>query len=113
MTQERAKRGGEVGRNGEFYQGGEFLPSTELASQPKGARKPFKPGKRQIAPYVWEFQPYEGAQSIYTLFAGVFGKVTNGVMVVSCSDQTVAYFKTTLAEVEAMAARWNNGERWI
>ena len=35
----RAKSGGEIGQNGEFYDGGQFLPSTEL---PKGA-KPQRP----------------------------------------------------------------------
>ena len=31
----RAKSGGEIGQNGEFYDGGQFLPSTDL---PKGAK---------------------------------------------------------------------------
>jgi hypothetical protein len=28
-TQDRAKAGGEIGTNGEFYEGGKFLPHTE------------------------------------------------------------------------------------
>lgn len=113
MAQARARKGGETGMNGEFYEGGEFLPNTDLASRAKGARKPFKAGKRQVAPYVWEFQPYEGARAIFTLFAGIFGKVVDGKMIVNCSDQTLDYYKTTRNEAQAMADAWNNGERWV
>ena len=30
MTKLRAKRGGEIGKNGEYYKGGSFLPGTSL-----------------------------------------------------------------------------------
>ena len=112
MANGRARKGGEIGTNGEFYEGGTFLPSTEQPKRPASA-KGVKTGRRQVAPYVWEAQPYEGATAIYTLFAGVFGRVVDGVMVVNCADQTLDYFKRTRAEVEKMAARWNAGERWM
>lgn len=34
----RAKRGGEIGTNGEFYEGGKFLPSTRLPKRGSSAR---------------------------------------------------------------------------
>jgi len=33
MMKNRAKKGGEMGMNGEFYKGGAFLPSTQLPKQ--------------------------------------------------------------------------------
>lgn len=46
MANSRAKKGGEIGMNGEFYKGGSFLPSTQLPKQSpfkKQAPKPAKP----------------------------------------------------------------------
>jgi len=61
--QPRAQIGGEVGVNGEFYEGGKFLPSTE-----KGKGKTVKlQGKVEIAPYVWILKTDvpEGFEVIY------------------------------------------------
>ena len=61
----QAKAGGEIGLNGEFYEGGQFLPSSETTV--KGAQKPFisKGKKFEIAPYVWEAAPADDMLSIY------------------------------------------------
>jgi len=50
----RAKKGGEIGVNGEHYEGGQFLPSSpETVKGAQGSsskRKAPKPRKVQIAP---------------------------------------------------------------
>ena len=107
----RAKKGGELGANGEWYEGGKFLNTIpenrkREGSQPKGS------GKSEIEPFVWSVGP-DGMVSIYRQLAGVFGKVVNGVMVVSTSQQTLNYFGRTIEEVDSLAARWNAGERWL
>lgn len=118
MTKQiRAKKGGEYGANGEFYQGGEFLPSSaftvkgEFSSNRKAQQ--WKPRKMEIAPYKWELQPEENSISIYATIAGVFGKVINGKFEINTNEQTLSYFQKTIEEIEELAARWNNGERWM
>lgn len=59
----QAKAGGEIGKNGEFYKGGQFLPSSELTI--KGSQKHTKTGKQCIAPYAWEVAPELGMEAIY------------------------------------------------
>ena len=61
----RAKAGGEIGVNGEFYKGGQFLPSSEMTI--KGAQKIIirKGTKKEIAPYVWEKCPGDNMLSIW------------------------------------------------
>jgi hypothetical protein len=113
----RAAKGGEYGLNGQFYNGGEFLPSSaftakgEFSSNRKS--QPWKPSKKEVAPYKWEVQPAEGAQSIYGIIAGVFGKVIDGKFQINTNEKTLNYFHKTIEEVEELSARWNNGERWI
>ncbi len=114
MKQNRAKAGGEVGMNGMHYPGGTFLPNTTLdKGTPKARVKPVKLGKRQVAPYVWEIQPFENATAIYGAYVGVFVNVIDGTMVVNCSDQTLGYYQKTREEVQQFADRWNSGERWM
>ena len=106
----RAIKGGQVGANGEFYKGGRFL--NTIAENPKvEGSKPKTARKVEIEPYKWVV-PEDGRQAIYPGFAGVFGKVINGQMIVNCSDQTLAYFGKTREAVQAIADRYNNGERF-
>ena len=63
MAKRRAKAGGEIGKNGEFYPGGTFLPSTHLPKQGSQGRKAgsglclVAPGERAMVP--------EGRRAIY------------------------------------------------
>jgi len=107
-TQVRAKRGGEVGTNGEFYEGGKFLPTTE---KPKGKPAKRGSGKQEIEPCRWEVAP-EGKSSIYRRLAGVYGKVVGGMMVLAINPVTLAYFRDDEAEICRLADRYNAGERW-
>lgn len=64
MANGQAVKGGEQGLNGEFYKGGQFLPSSEKTV--KGMQNGRKStGKREIAPYVWDYAPAEDMLSIY------------------------------------------------
>ncbi len=107
----RATKGGETGMNGEFYAGGTFLPNTTLGKMQKRA-KTSGTGKQEIAPYTYEVAP-EGMTSIYRQIAGIYGKIINGAFVVNASDTTIAYYGKTRDEVDALAAQWNAGERWM
>lgn len=60
----QAPAGGELGMNGEFYQGGQFMPSS--AQTVKGSIKiPQGSGKKEIAPYIYELAPADDMLSIY------------------------------------------------
>jgi hypothetical protein len=109
MSQKRAQIGGETGVNGEFYEGGKFLPSTE---KPKGKPAKRGSGKQEIEPYKWEVAP-EGMSSIYRRLAGIYAKCVNGVMVPAINPQTLEYYGKTESEVMAMIERYNAGERWM
>ncbi len=96
-TQNRAKRGGEFGKNGEFYCGGTFLPSTTLpkmaTSRPAGNRRP-----RTILDKVF------GLVATDSTYAPTFAKVT-------ASDEAIAYYGYTRQEVQSIVDRFNAGER--
>ena len=59
----RARKGGEVGRNGEFYEGGKFLPSTRLPKQGTQGRKSGS-GRVLVEPGIVATIP-EGRVAIY------------------------------------------------
>lgn len=61
----QAKKGGELGINGAWYEGGQFMPTSE--STVKGAFTPtVKRGtKKEIEPYVWDEAPADDVLSIY------------------------------------------------
>lgn len=108
--QKRAKTGGEIGTNGEFYQGGEFLPTTELASRHRAKVAP-KARKEKIAQYVFDFAP-EGHRAIFQGIAGIFATLRNGKMVVAASEQTFTYYNRNPADIQALCDKWNDGEFW-
>jgi hypothetical protein len=65
MAAGHAQKGGEYGVNGEFYQGGQFLPESEDTI--KGAQKIIvrQGTKKEIAPYTWDNAPADNMLSIY------------------------------------------------
>lgn len=108
-TQKRAKVGGETGTNGEFYEGGKFLPSTEKA---KGKPKATKVRKVEIEPFVWVERP-EGKTAIYPQIAGIYGRTDGDKMILSVNPVTLAYYGRTMEEVVDLCNRYNAGERFI
>lgn len=113
MAQRRAKSGGEVGINGYHYNGGEFLPSTQLPPKPQRQSKPGT-GKQEIANYTWEVPPTPEHKSIFTRIAGkVAGwKVWNQELQFVGTENSLAYVGLTREEAEDLINRWNSGERW-
>lgn len=110
-TTKRAAKGGEFGANGEWYEGGKFINTIPENRKKEGSSRRGS-GKQEIAPYTWEVSP-EGKRSLYRQFAGVFGKVIDGVAVLMCSEQTLDYFRTSREEAQNLIDRWNAGERWL
>ena len=109
----RAAKGGEYGANGEWYEGGKFINTVPENGKKEGS-KPKASRKQEIAPYVWEVAP-EGKRSLYRQFAGVFGRVENGVAVMLYNDRLptiLNYVGRTLEEAQNILDRWNAGERW-
>jgi hypothetical protein len=112
MAMNRAAKGGETGVNGEFYEGGKFLPSTDRA---KGKPVPRKVGKVQVEPYVWviptdERRPLFRHLGLYLNWADRFD-ISKGVVPFAPYVNSCLCDKTW-DEVRALAARWNAGERW-
>ena len=96
-TATRAKRGGEVGMNGEFYAGGTFLPNTKLGkmsrSRPSGTRP-----QRTILTAIM------GLVAVDSKYAPTFAKVT-------ANDQAIAFYGYTREQVQNIVDRFNAGER--
>ena len=108
MSQRRAKKGGEYGVNGEWYEGGTWIANTEKPKKP-GSYKPT--GRQEIAPFVWE-KPEEGMRSLYEKYRQTWEKRQDGMM--KCRDLPVSYWGAEyLSESQKMAEKWNKGERWI
>ncbi len=108
--QKRAKKGGEIGPNNEWYPGGAYIATTELKKMAKGKRGS---GKQQIAPYTWEV-PEPGKVPIWRVFGGIEGvlgdKPFSGV-----SDKSLKYLglEGKKEELEKLIERFKAGERYI
>ncbi len=77
-TQARAKKGGEIGVNGEFYEGGKFLPNTGRPRKNCSKQSRQWSGKIEIEPYIWikyegELEPNERIVSIFHQFQTNYG----------------------------------------
>jgi hypothetical protein len=111
--QKRAQVGGETGTNGEFYEGGKFLPSTShpkrRGSAPKVARK------QEIEPYTWVVAADPALRSLFAEISGIFGKYDHAskTFAFDCSDQTMAFYGFDEAACRDLIGRFNRGERWF
>lgn len=116
MAQRRAKRGGQQGTNGEWYEGGKFLPSTQ---RPK--RAPVRSqgtGRVEIAPREWA-SPLTGMRAIYPLLTNIFQIAARDAS--GAVSQFGDWDNNTYAQAAQMddaqgrvdlRDRWNAGERW-
>jgi hypothetical protein len=96
-TATRAKVGGEIGKNGEFYAGGTFLPSTTLTKMSRSKPTGNRPARTILSPV----QPFCAVDNNW---APTFAKLTS-------SDQALAHYGYTRQQVEDIVARFNAGER--
>ena len=112
---DRARRGGEMGVNGEWYAGGQFLPSSPaiVKGQQNGGRGHSDAWRTEIALNQWDYVP-EGMCSIWTSIAGTVARYNRetGQLEYAASWQTLRYFHMTEAQARDLIARWNAGERW-
>lgn len=105
-TQTRAPKGGQTGQNGEHYDGGQFLPNTDL---PKGVKK-----QRAVMVMMrldWDNTTYADVKGDkFTIFSTLISRH------VTCYAgdimRPVARFADHAAVI-ALVNRFNAGERWI
>lgn len=121
--QSRAKPGGEIGANGEWYEGGKFIATTDHAKSVGKGHK--ATGRQEIEPYKWDVPPEPGMRSIWQAMSpGVFtGKSLDGRMGLNphISEHTWLYFndndpalvEKAKARYQALVDRFNAGERWF
>ena len=122
----RAAKGGQHGVNGEFYEGGQFLPSSPTTVKGEFSRakttQQAKPRKQEIAPYKWEVSEQKSIwQAVgvgtYTKFTKTgYSKETGAQGILETIETTNFWKKTpekTQAEIRELVIRWNNGERWM
>lgn len=119
----RAKKGGEYGVNGEFYTGGEFLPSSPYTA--KGATKAEVKRitrKQEIAPYCWKVSPtgeqaiWPGIKSLVTFVESTYSKEagkTGIVTPVSFNWKGMGWTKEGYERFLELVEMWNKGQRWI
>lgn len=119
-TKTRAQTGGETGVNGEFYRGGQFLPSSPTME--KGAFKQSKrrkgTGKQEIEPYVWEIPPTETAKPV-NLAMFVAMPVREGREIVGYERYEPAIRGSLKDEmfmgwhIDELIEMYNSGQRWF
>ena len=102
-NQRQAKKGGEVGKNGEMYKGGQFIANTDHA---KGQSKAKQLRKQEVAPYAWEVQPTENHRAIYSLVGGVWAKFNRDTNKLESSNSD------TPANIMDIIESFNNGDKW-
>ena len=115
MEEYRATAGGQRGVNGEWYEGGQFLPTSPktIKGQQKSNKTERRARKQEIAPYLWEVAPTAKARSIYAM-TSAFAKIgRDEKLELAASDQTLAYYGKGKLEVTELIERWNQGERWL
>lgn len=108
----QAKTGGQVGLNGEFYKGGQFLPSTTLPKMQQG-KIVEKPTRQEVAPYVWELTPEPGLKSIYRMIRPFVTVNTDGTLSPLQKQQPFDWYGVEKEQVKNLCERWNDGETWI
>ena len=115
-TATRAKAGGEIGVNGFFYAGGQFLPATSLPPMTKQDKKAksYMARKQEIAPRTYQTPPSPDVRSLYAALAGTVARRNwdTDELEFCANEQTLAHFNTTEAEVQARINAYNSGVRW-
>jgi hypothetical protein len=115
----RAQKGG-CTVQGVFYRGGQFLPSYEpqrgkwnTATSKNGNKKNKGVKRREVAPYVWEVQPYEGAVAVYgrlSMYARFEYK--SRVATYQHSEAVLRHLGLTEEEARRKVDDYNNGQVW-
>lgn len=120
----QAKKGGEIGANGEHYKGGQFIATSEKTI--KGSKSSKSTGKKEIANYKWEVAPNEDVRSIWGMINGYvkwdgkpeYSKELGQYGRLIVMEEIIAnmYMGNDLEgfinKINDLTNRWMNGERW-
>lgn len=122
MAQKRAKVGGEVAPNGEFYQGGRFINTIAENHKVHGSNNKAATRKQQWESYKWSVAPEGKTHAIFQLIGTQLSPdrsvtLPNGHyrVVVNTTPQVLAHFGDTAfgLPLQELADRFNAGERWV
>lgn len=106
----RAKKGGEFGANGEWYEGGKFL-NTVPENHKKEGSKPKKARKVEVEPYKW-VEDREGFRPIWSLVSAI-GRAFLTNRPQDVAPQTWSYLDLTPERFAELRGLWEAGERWV
>ena len=114
----QAKAGGEIGINGEFYTGGQFMAGSAqtVKGMQNGSSRKAKTRKMEIEPFVWAEQPASNMRPLFRKFG--FAAIYNGgnpIVNRGFNPQSAGWritYQQAMAEAEALIEDWNRGERW-
>lgn len=110
--QKRAQKGGEYGINGFWYNGGQYLPNTQL--NPMGKSETVKGKKQEVAPYKWEVAPSANHHSIYRIISLICvndnGKLTLNPRL---NPEGMGWKNEDLSGFNTLVEMYNSGERWV
>jgi len=109
MANGRAKAGGEIGKNGEFYKGGAFLPNTNLPKQ-GSTGSVAKTRRALIEPGVIGEVP-EGKVAIFPQVKDLSASDDAGKLRMFNADHA-CWTHYNYNQIEALIVRYNNGERF-
>lgn len=105
----RAKAGGEIGRNGEFYKGGTYLPSTALPKRGPASRKAAT-RRALVKPGVWDTVPADRV-AIYPRIQPFVNVDGEKVSAKYPDDHTaISYYFNNPAELHQLIDSFNSGE---
>jgi hypothetical protein len=108
----QAPKGGCEGVNGDYYIGGQFLPSSEMTI--KGAIKiQSKPrGKVQVENGVW-VESRDGYLPIFPRIAGTIAILDRATGNMKLNNVNWDYMGCTAVEGQALIDAYNRGDRWL
>lgn len=115
-TQKRAKAGGEIGANGEFYDGGKFIATKDNAKKAPAPKKPSR--GYEIDNRVFAQDAPEGYLTLYSVLAGIHCRNGNefspnytyleGFTRLNPDVDSDAFVFEEMCRIDA----WNAGNRW-
>lgn len=112
----RAKKGGEIGANGEFYKGGQFINTIAENSKGQAKKRGRSTGKVQVEPFVW-VQCLEGKFPILKI-VGSYAKWSDDGKSIELFQPYLKHvgidgsYKFRGQSLDSLVEKWNDGERW-
>lgn len=110
-----ARRGGEVGANGAFYPGGQFVNDSGVEEK-RAARERAKylSRKQEVDACVWELPPSADLRSAYKAVAGIcaFDRA-GGTFGPVPADYAAHVGPEQAARIERARLAYNAGARWL